>query len=38
MKRNPVRKRKDRKVFQNTANKTKEINLSARLRRGGIRM
>lgn len=38
MKRTPVRKRKDRKVFKSTANKTKAINLSARIRRGGIRM
>lgn len=38
MKRKAMRKRKkDKRVFNQTANKTKRINLSPRIMRGGIR-
>lgn len=33
----PVRKSKDRKVFKNTADKTKKVNLAPKIMRGGIR-
>lgn len=36
MKRRPVRKKKDRKIFNQTARKTKKINVSPRIMRGGI--
>lgn len=37
MKRKKMRKGKDKRVFNQTANKTKKINLSPRIMRGGIR-
>lgn len=37
MKRKAMRKQKDRKIYNHTANKTKKINLSPRIMRGGIR-
>lgn len=36
--RRPMRPRKDKKVFRNTAAKSKKINLGVRLYRGGIRL
>lgn len=33
-----MRKRKDRKVFSHTANKTKRINVNPKVYRGGIRL
>lgn len=33
-----MRKRKDRKVFSYTANKTKRINVNPKVYRGGIRL
>lgn len=36
--RKPVSKSKDHKIFSATANKTKSINLSTKIFRGGIRM
>lgn len=38
MKRRSMKKRKDRKVFRNTAVKSKKINLAPRVMRGGIRL
>ena len=37
-KRTKVKKRKDAKIYNKTANKTKAINLSAKPMRGGIRL
>lgn len=37
-KRAKTRKRKDKKVFKQTANKTKAINIKAAPMRGGIRL
>lgn len=37
MKRKAMKKKKDRKIYNQTANKTKKINLSPRIMRGGIR-
>lgn len=36
--RSKVRRRKDAKVYNRTANKTKSINLNAKPMRGGIRL
>lgn len=33
-----MRRRKDRKVFSHTANKTKRINVNPKVYRGGIRL
>lgn len=33
-----MRKRKDKKVFAHTANKTKRINVAPKIYRGGIRL
>lgn len=33
-----MRKRKDRKVFSHTANRTKRINVNPKVYRGGIRL
>lgn len=33
-----MRRRKDRKVFSHTANKTKKINVNPKIYRGGIRL
>ena len=38
MKRRPVRKRKDKRIFSATANKTKKINVEPKVMRGGIRL
>ena len=38
MKRRPVRKRKDKRIFSSTANKTKKINVEPKVMRGGIRL
>lgn len=38
MKRAKMRKRKDRKVFKHTAVKSKKINISPTIYRGGIRL
>lgn len=38
VKRNKVRRRKDAKIYNRTANKTKSINLTAKPMRGGIRL
>lgn len=38
MKRKAMRRSKDRKVFRNTAVKSKKINLAPRVMRGGIRL
>lgn len=38
MRRKKVRRRKDRKVFNQTARKTRKINLSGAGMRGGIRL
>lgn len=37
-KRNKTRRRKDAKIYNRTANKTKSINLTAKPMRGGIRL
>lgn len=37
-KRNKVRRRKDAKIYNKTANRTKSINLTAKPMRGGIRL
>lgn len=34
----PVKKRKDRKIFAHTADKTKKINIKPNVPRGGIRL
>lgn len=36
-KRAPVKESKDKKVFRNTANKTKRVNLGQTIMRGGTR-
>lgn len=36
--RRPMKQRKDKKVFRNTAARAKKINLGVRLYRGGIRL
>lgn len=36
--RKPMKKRKDRKVFAHTANKTRKINIAPKVMRGGIRL
>lgn len=36
--RSKVKRRKDAKIYNKTANKTKSINLSAKPMRGGIRL
>lgn len=33
-----VKPRKDKKIFSSTANKTKKINISPKIQRGGIRL
>lgn len=33
-----MKKRKDRKIFNHTANKTKKINIAPKVMRGGIRL
>lgn len=38
MKRRPMKKKKDRTVFRQTAVKSKKINLAPRVMRGGIRL
>ena len=38
MKRKTMKPKKDKKVFTNTANKTKKINVSPKNSRGGIRL
>lgn len=38
MKRSRMHKRKDKKIFSHTANKTKKINLTPKVMRGGIRL
>lgn len=38
MKRKMVRRNKDRKIFRHTAEKTKKINVSPNVSRGGIRL
>lgn len=38
MKRYPVKPSKDKKIFKRTANRTKKINLSPNISRGGIRL
>ena len=38
MKRQPMKPRKDRKIFRKTAVKSKKINLAPRVMRGGIRL
>lgn len=39
MKRSKIRRRgKDKRMFNQTANKTKKINISPRIMRGGIRL
>lgn len=37
-KRNKVHRRKDAKIYNKTANRTKSINLTAKPMRGGIRL
>lgn len=37
-KRSTVSKRKDRRIFANSAKRTKSVNVSARLKRGGFRL
>lgn len=36
--RKPTKPRKDHKIFTNTAKKTKKINVSPKVSRGGIRL
>lgn len=36
--RKKMRKKKDKRVFANTANKTKKINIAPKVMRGGIRL
>lgn len=36
--RRPVRPRKDKKIFRNTAVKSKKINIDPKINRGGIRL
>ena len=38
MKRKPVLKRRDKRIFSKTANKTKKINVEPKVMRGGIRL
>lgn len=38
MKRKKMKQKKDKKVFTNTANKTKKMNISPKNSRGGIRL
>lgn len=38
MKRRPVSKKKDKKIFSQTANKVKAVNLPVKIYRGGIRL
>lgn len=38
MKRKPMRRKVDKKVFRRTAVKSKKINLAPRVMRGGIRL
>lgn len=38
MKRRKVNPRKDKKIFSNTARKTKDINIKPHVMRGGIRL
>lgn len=38
MKRKAMKPKTDKKVFTNTANKTKKVNISPRNSRGGIRL
>ena len=38
MKRRPVQKSRDKRVFTKTANKTKKINVEPKVMRGGIRL
>ncbi len=38
MARKRVNKRKDKRIFQKTANKTKAINVNPKIMRGGIRL
>ena len=38
MKRQAMKKRKDKKVYTQTANKVKKINVEPKLARGGIRL
>lgn len=38
MKRKPVSKRRDKRIFSKTANKTKKINVEPKVMRGGIRL
>ena len=38
MARKRVNKRRDRRIFKQTANKTKAINVSPKVMRGGIRL
>lgn len=38
MKRKPMKKRKDSKIFRKTAVKSKKINIAPRVMRGGIRL
>lgn len=38
MKRKPMKRKSDKKVFRRTAVKTKKINLAPKVMRGGIRL
>lgn len=38
MKRYPVKRSKDKKIFKRTATRTKKINVSPNVSRGGIRL
>lgn len=38
MKRKPMKRKKDKKIFRRTAVKSKKINLAPRVMRGGIRL
>lgn len=38
MKRKRVNKRRDKRIFSKTANKTKKINVEPKVMRGGIRL
>lgn len=38
MKRKPTKRKVDKKVFRNTANRTKTINITPCVMRGGIRL
>lgn len=38
MKRTPMKSKKDKKVFTQTANKVKKVNIKPKLSRGGIRL